>query len=83
MKTVYNKVQDAHSWWYMFGLELGIIADDLDPIKSLYRGDTTESLLEVLKIFLRKAKPKPTWQLLANALDGVGCGAIAEQLRET
>ena len=67
----------------MFGLELGIIADDLDPIKSLYRGDTTESLLEVLKIFLRKAKPKPTWQLLANALDGVGCGAIAEQLRET
>ena len=38
---------------------------------------------EVLKIFLNRAKPKPTWQLLANALDspGVGRGAMAEKLR--
>ena len=83
LKTVYNKVQDARSQWYMFGLELGIIADDLDSIKSLCRGETIESLLEVLKLFLRRAKPKPTWQLLADALNSVGCEALAEQLRET
>ena len=83
LKAVYNKVQDARSQWYMFGLELGIVADELDPIKSLCRGETIESLLEVLKIFLRRAKPKPTWQLLADGLNGVGYGAIAEQLRET
>ena len=83
MKTVYNKVQDAHSQWYMFGLELGIVADDLDPIKSLCHGETMESLLEVLKIFLRRIKPKPTWQLLVDALNRVGYEAIAEQLQET
>ena len=69
----------------LFGLGLGIHLDDLDPIESLCRGDAEKSLLEVLKMFLRSARPKPTWQLLADALNspGVGCGAVAEQLRET
>ena len=83
--TVYKEVQDARSKWHFFGLGLDINPDDLDPVESLCRGDAEKSLLEVLKMFLRRAKPKPTWQLLADALNspGVGCEAIAEQLQET
>ena len=79
---VYNEVYDARVKWESIGLQLGISPNDLDPIKSSSRGDA-ESLLEALKIFLNRAEPKPTWELLANALDSrsVNRGAMAEQLR--
>ena len=85
LMTVYKEVQDARSQWYFFGLALEIDSDNLDSVESLCRGDVKKSLLEVLKIFLKRAEPKPTWQQLADALDspGVDCGATAEQLRKT
>ena len=83
LALVYNEVHDARVKWEAIGLELGIISNDLEPINSLCRGDAENCLREVLKIFLNRAKPKPTWQLLANALDShsVNRGAMAEQLR--
>ena len=82
--TVFTKTQDARSKWYFIGLGLNIDSDDLDPIESSCRGDDKKSLLEVLKIFLKRANPKPTWQQLADALDnpGVDYGELAEQVRK-
>ena len=82
--TIYNKMKGARSKWYFIGLGLDIDSDDLDPIESSCRGDTGKSLLEVLKIFLKRANPKPTWQQLADALDdpSVGYSELAEQVRK-
>lgn len=63
---------------------MGISAADLESIKKANHRNPDDCFIEMLKKFLKKGKPKPTWELLATALEaeGIDYGALAEEVRE-
>ena len=79
---VYNALKPGRVKWYFIGLELGLMASDLDSIKSQFHENPEECLRESLKKFLEKRDPKPTWKLIVKALesDSVDFGALAEKV---
>ena len=79
--TVQNETWSARTKWYNIGLKLGILADTLDAI-SKDKQSCDDRYTEMLKQWLRRSDPKPTWDALANALRScsVDEGAPADQL---
>ena len=68
--------------WYNIGLELGVSSDILDSIKIKCRDDPDECVTAMIKGWLNKGKPPPSWAALAEALRSpmVGCASIAQRL---
>ena len=83
MGTVNNEIRSARAKWYFIGLELGVDAGELESIRGEQRGNAADSLMAVLREFLIKNDPLPTWARVADALDapGVGYGQLAGQVR--
>ena len=67
--------------WYDIGVDLKISPDTLDEIRVDY-GDTKSRFREMLKVWLRRVQPHPTWSELAGALKSpmVGREDLAEKL---
>ena len=63
---VWETVYEARTKAYEIGLRLKVPVDTLDSIEGQYR-DPGEKLREVLKTWLKTA-PKPTWQVILDAL---------------
>ena len=61
-------VFDARAKWYYIGLELNIDAASLDAIEKENPRDVQDCLRALLKKWLRRAKPEPTWGALMEAL---------------
>ena len=68
--------------WYDIGVRLRISADTLDVIKKDERGNCNECFREMLKVWLRRGKPQPTWTEMAKALKSpmVGYEQLAKKL---
>lgn len=84
LATVNNEIHSACTKWYFIGLNFGINAGELEAIKGEQRGNAAESLIAVLREFLKGSDPLPTWKRVADALDApsVGFKAMAGELRE-
>ena len=67
LSKVRNEVFSAAAKWYDIGLELGVSADDLDTIKKA-NDDPKECLREMLRQWLPKVDPQPSWEALVAAL---------------
>ena len=83
LKEVRNKVLPATSKWYDLGLELGILSDDLDTVKT-GNDKPQDCLREVLKRWLDNAELTPTWTTIIIALrsPAVGHHSLAEELEQ-
>ena len=81
LNAVKNATWSARSKWYNLGLELGILADTLDVIKENCQ-NCEDCHIEMLKRWLKRSSPRPTWSALAKALRSlpVDEGALAKQL---
>ena len=68
--------------WYAIGLQLLLNADTLDNIISNCGSSPRDCLLEVLKKWLRRVNPYPTWKAIVDALKSAAVGEqmLAEQL---
>ena len=55
------------SKWKNIGLRLGITIDTLDAIEHDYR-KCDDCLMAVLKEWLKRSEPRPTWDALQQAL---------------
>ena len=81
-----HKVQtatwEARAKWYNCGLALGITAGTLDAVKKSNHGDCDDCFTEILKKWLQKARPSPSWISLCIALEdpSVGHHELAESL---
>lgn len=60
-----NELHGISSKWYDLGVQLHIDSGELDNIK---RDNPVECLREMLKIWLKKVDPDPTWNALIDAL---------------
>ena len=79
---VQNSVWEARMKWYNIGLGLLISPGTLDAIKGNERGICERCFREILKNWLNRSNPKPTWTELAGVLrsPSVGYERLAEQL---
>ena len=68
---------------YYVGLNLKLPTDLLDSIESQYP-NSRDRLLHVLKEFLRRVEPRPTWLAVVNALrsPSVGLLKLAEKFEK-
>ena len=82
LAEVQRKVWEGRAKWYNIGLELGLTVGTLDAIQLTNKHDVDECFRAMLKEWLRKSEPFPTWSNLAKALRAppVGLEQLAEQL---
>ena len=80
LKVLQEKLFDVSNKWYNIGLQLLLNADTLDNID----GSTQHCLREMLKKWLRKVNPYPTWKAVVDALKSVVVGEekLAQQLED-
>ena len=67
LSTVLEELHEARTKWYCIGLKLKVPVDTLDSIKA-QSDNPSECLLQALKHWLKMVDPKPTWQVLVDAL---------------
>ena len=70
------------SKWEDIGIQLDIDDGRLSSIKADNNGDSTSCLREMLRIWLKRVKPKPSWEEMIEALECLGEQLLAEKLRE-
>ena len=79
---VQKAIWEARSDWYDIGLGLSISADTLDAIQKDHHDISKTCFREILKVWLRRTEPPPTWNELAAVLKSpmVGYEHLAELL---
>jgi len=65
---VYEKIFEAHPKWYFIGLWLKLPVNTLDGIKAQCGSELVECFCEMLKRWLTRVDPPPTWKSLSDAL---------------
>ena len=89
-REVYREVVSIKSYYYQFGIELGLPLREMDAVQKAFRQDILQAFTEVLKIFLKhrynvqKYGP-PTWRKLVEAVDSPAGGndhALAKKIAE-
>lgn len=69
LPQVIRAVYDARVKWYDIGLELKVDAASLDAIQEDNPRNVQNCLRDMLKKWLRRSQPKPTWGALKEALE--------------
>ncbi len=80
---IINRTWEARSQWYNIGLGLGISVGDLDTIYTNNQGICGTCYRELFKKWLRNHH-RPTWTLLAKALESpsVGMADLANRIAD-
>ena len=81
LATIYNETQEARDHAYYVGLNLKLPTVILDSIMLQY-SDNLDRLLHILKEFLNRVEPRPTWSAVVIALQSpsVGLLELAEKI---
>ena len=81
LSTVLKEIYEARGHAYYVGLDLKLPTDVLDGIVSRY-ADDRDRLLHVIKEFLKRIDPKPTWRAIVDALKSptVNMPQLAEKI---
>lgn len=82
LADIQRAVWEGRAKWYNIGLELGLTAGTLDAILQTNKHVVDDCFRAMLKEWLSKSDPFPTWSSLAKALrtQPVGLEQLAEQL---
>ena len=79
LKELYST--KAADKWEDIGIMLGIKTSDLDAIKSAGNSTSQGCLREMLKLYLQKDSPPPSWTTIVEALEFVGEEPLAVQVK--
>ena len=74
---------EARNEWYDIGLGLGVSADDLDEIKEDNPRNCKACFRDMLKVWLRRSQPCPSWKEIVKVLRSpvIGYGELADRLQ--
>ena len=78
MRVLQNKV--SNDWEYI-GIQLDIDDGQLKQIKLDNPGDSKACLREMLRIWLKRVNPPPSWSEMVEALEIQGSEDIASQVK--
>ena len=81
---VRHELYSAARKWYDIGLELDVKCSTLDNIRDMYKDNNEDSLREMIKMFLQRSTPIPTWRAIVDALNAkaVGYSQLAEEIEK-
>ena len=79
-KELYSTVANE---WEDIGIQLDIEEGRLKRIKMDNAGDSKACLREMLRVWLSRVAPPPSWSAMAEALDTLGHQDIATHLRSS
>jgi hypothetical protein len=79
LKELFSKVA---SNWENIGVLLEIDDGLLSKIKADNHGESGNCLREMLRVWLKKVDPPPSWSLLVDALKSLGEEKLARELSE-
>ena len=80
LSELFGKVANE---WEEIGIQLEIEYSQLEYIRSDNAGDSIACLHEMLRVWLSRVAPPPSWSEMADALDMLGHEDIATHLRST
>ena len=66
--VVLNAIWEIRAEWQNLGLSLGIPYSDIEVIKKDSPGDAEDCFRAVIRLWLTREDPKPTWAALVEAL---------------
>ena len=78
VKELYNTISNK---WEDIGILLGIELGLLDSIKAAENQVPQSCLREMLKIWLKRTSPPPSWAAIIEAVDLLGDQKLADHLR--
>ena len=78
IKELYARASDK---WEDIGILLGIESGKLDAIKAAESRVPQSCLREMLKTWLKRVSPPPSWAAIAEAIDLLGDQNLADYLR--
>ena len=83
LAVVREAAWEARNEWYDIGLGLGVSADDLDEIKEDNLRNCKACFRDMLKVWLRRSQPSPSWKELVKVLRSpvIGYGELADRLQ--
>ncbi len=79
MKCLYHRVPDR---WMDIGWCLEIEGAKLRAIQQQCLNDPQKCLMTMLDVWLARPNPPPTWVAVADAVEFVGKGDVAKEIRE-
>ncbi len=79
MKCLYNTVPDK---WMDIGTYLEIAGTTLMAIQTQCLNRPQQCLMAMLDVWLARPDPPPTWEAVIEAVEFVGKGDVAKQIRE-
>ena len=79
LRELYTKAADK---WEDLGIFLGIDPGELAAIKSSANNQSQSCLREMLKIWLNKVDPAPTWKAMVKAIEDLGDLKLASELKK-
>ena len=66
--VVVNAIWEARAKWQNIGLALGIPYSDIEVVKKDSPGDAEECFRSVIRLWLTREDPRPTWAALVEVL---------------
>ena len=81
LRTVLRELIKVDSKWENIGIFLEVDPHRLESIKTTEHHDTQNCLREMLKIWLKKINPPPSWSAIINVLECLGEEQLAHDLR--
>ena len=83
LKVLLRELRKVANEWEDIGIELDIEEGQLKQIKSDHTGDSKACLREMLRVWLSRVAPPPSWSAMADTLDTLGYQDIATHLRSS
>ena len=81
LQDLLKELYRSASGWENIGILLGIDSKTLDSIKATEKSTSENCLREMLKVWIKKVSPPPSWSAIAEALEVVGDEHLASQIR--
>ena len=81
LQDLLKELYSTASEWENIGVLLGIDSRTLDAIKATENSKSQSCLREMLKVWIKRVDPPPSWSAIAEAVELLGDEHLANQLR--
>ena len=69
IRVLYKELKGLSQQWRDLGTLLDLTDEELDKVESQCSSDPLKCTLSILKVWLSKEGPPPTWELILDAVD--------------
>ena len=83
LRDLLRELQPTVAKWENIGVMLNISDGELGRIKADNNNDSSNSMRDMLRAYLKQTNPPPSWEEVAEALEFLGLSDVARHIRST